>query len=136
MTEIVVTDPTIVVVLGKKQVRKDEIDALHTFGAALHRRGKTLATTKSEGVPAEIAKAYEEAGGTTLYIDGAWLVEYEKQVSPKKIIVFTNMQMQTDLDKKVPNWRERDWVIIHNPKATQEAARHVTQLLKEFGTPL
>lgn len=136
MSEIVVTDPTIVVVLGKKRVRKDEIEALRTFGRALHRRGKTLFTTKSEGAPAEVAIGYSEAGGTPHWITGDFLQQYEEQVPHKPIVIFTDMQTQTDLDKKSPDWRSKNLIVIHNPKQTQEAARQITGWLNEWNTPI
>ncbi len=122
-----------IVVLGKRTVRKTELPHLHTFGAAMAIRSKQLITTKTEGAPAAIASAYMAAGGTPIYMTGA---DYQSYTEEHPVVVFTDTKYEAHLDKIAPNWRSANWTVIHNPKATQEAADYLTQILLDLGTPL
>jgi hypothetical protein len=122
-----------IVILGKRTVRKSEIPHLETFARALFMREKQLITTRTEGVATVIAQAYAKAGGTPQYLTGA---DYLEHTSNDNVIVFTDTKYQAQLDEKQPGWKDRGWVIIHNPKATEDAATYLTQLLSDWGTPI
>ena len=130
MTE---ADTRIVVVLGKTKPRVTEIPALRAFGQALHYRGKRLFTTNSEGAPKIIREAYEEAGGQTTFLTKGFIDEFESLKKHKPVLIFSDAKFLRDLDAKVPNWRDRGWIVIHNPKETMEAARLTAQVLSELG---
>lgn len=122
-----------IVVLGKRTVRKTEEPHLATFGRVIALRGKTLVTTRTEGVAAHIAKAYADAGGTPVYMTST---DYAHWTENFPVIAFTDTKYQEHLDKVAPNWKDFDWITIHNPKATEEAAAFLINLCEEFGTPL
>ena len=124
---------TTIVVIGKKSVRKTEVAHLETFGTALALRAKQLVTTKGEGVPSIIAKAYAKAGGTPVFMTSADYADYTEN---HPVIVFTDTKYVEQLDKIAPDWRARDWCVIHNPKATEEAAAFLVQMLSDYGTPI
>lgn len=122
-----------IVVLGKRSVRKTEIPHLELFARAMIQRGKQLITTRTEGVASIIAKAFANAGGTPTYMTNQ---DYERYANSGRVVAFTDTKYQEHLDQKNPDWRTLGWVIIHNPKATEEAAAFLTKLLDDLGTPL
>ena len=122
-----------IVVLGKRTVRQSEIVHLQTFGQAMAMRGKTLVTTQNEGVASIVAAAYREAGGTPVFLTND---NYEAYTRDHPVVAFTDKSYLDQLDTKVPHWRDGNWLTIHNPKATQEAASFLTSLLAELGTPI
>jgi hypothetical protein len=117
-------------VLGKKTVHKNEVKPLRDFGHALALRGNQLVTTRGTGAPAEVAIGFAEGGGTVKFLS-----EGEKP-GERSVIIFTNSKMQKDLDETKPGWRDRNWVIINNPKETQDAGNAARIIAKERGTPL
>ena len=122
--------PVEVIVLGKKSVHKAEVKPLRDFGHALALRGNQLVIPNSPGAPAEVAIGFGEGGGTVKYLAKG------EQPGERSIIIFTNSKMQEDLDRDKPGWRDRNWVIINNPKETQEAANMARIIAKERGTPI
>ena len=123
----------LVVVLGKETVRTDEEDALRAFGDALAKRDKILYITNTRGAGKLIAEGYTAAGGPELhYIQGNFLTEFEALPVHHPIVVFTNAKMQADLNTRVPDWRERNWIVFHNQKATRQAGEWAAQLLAEL----
>lgn len=121
-----------VVVLGKASYRTSEAEALRNFGRALAIRGKQLLTTANAGAAGPIREGYTTQGGTpsmlpagTDAFDGRY-----------PVIVFTDKRMQDQLDERMPDWRTRNWIVIHNPKETEEAGRRTREILHELGTPL
>lgn len=122
-----------IVVIGKRSVRKSEIPHLETVGKALAIRKRQLVTTPTEGVASIIAAAYAAAGGTPIYMTKT---TYEDYTQSSDVIAFTDTKYQKQLDEVAPDWRSRDWLIVHNPKATEEVAAYLVQLLIEFDTPL
>lgn len=121
----------IILVLGKDNINKLEIEPLRRIGRAIAIRNKTLRTTKSPGACRAVVEGYESEGGT---------VEYTGKGNPeegvKGTLVFTSKKYQEKLDERLPDWRTRDWIVFHNRKATQDAANMIEQVLKELGTPL
>lgn len=124
------TSPSQVVVLGKRSVHKTEVKALRDFGLALALRGNQLVTTDTPGAPAEVSEGFRQGGGTVM------LLKAGETPGERPVIIFTNSKMQQDLDENKPDWRERGWLIINNPKETQEAANAARVIAKERGTPL
>lgn len=122
-----------IIVLGKRSVRKTEVPHLETFGKAMHARSKQLITTKTEGVASIVAKAYAAAGGTPQYLSKK---DYATLIEEHPVVAFTDTKYQEQLDTIHPGWKTAGWVIIHNPKATEEAAAFLVNLLDEFGTPI
>lgn len=122
-----------IIVLGKRTVRQSEIPHLQTIGIALQRRDKQLITTSTEGVASIVAAAYASAGGTPQYMTND---NYKELTEKHPIIAFTDLKYQQQLDKSAPDWRTAGWMVIHNPKATEEAATYLTQLLAEWETPI
>lgn len=122
--------PQEVIVLGKKSANKNEIKPLRDFGHALALRGNQLVVTNGPGAPAEVAIGFTEGGGKVRYLAAG------EQPGNRPVIIFTNSKMQADLDKQKPGWRKRGWIIINNPKETQEAANYARIIAKERGTPL
>lgn len=120
-----------IVILGKRTVRKTEIPHLEAFGHAMFARNKQLITTRTQGVASIVANAYASAGGTPQYLSGA---NYEELTSSDNIIVFTDTKYQEQLDENTPDWQSRGWLVIHNPKATEQAAQYLHGLLTEWGT--
>lgn len=123
----------VIVVLGKRTVRKSEIPHLQTFGTAMAIRSKQLVTTQSEGVASIVASAYAEAGGTPIFLTNE---NYESYTDQHPVVVFTDTKYQEQLDERAPHWRTADWIVIHNPKATEEVGAFLISLLEEFGTPI
>jgi hypothetical protein len=121
-----------VVVLGKRTVRASEIPHLQTFGKALATRNKTLVTTRTEGAPAIVTQAYEQAGGRAIYLNAKNRADFNDAPT----IAFTDTKYQKHLDEHVPEWKTLGWVIIHNPKATADVATFLTDLMVEYRTPL
>lgn len=128
-------DKPIVVVLGKASYRKSEQHALETFGQALAHRSKQLLTTQSP--PASAAHAvrigYEFANGRTQFLKPGDLEPFDGRYP---VVVFTDKRMQDQLDERMPNWRTRGWIVIHNIKETEEAGRKTREVLAQLGTPL
>lgn len=119
-----------VIVLGKKSVNKNEVKPLRDFGHALALRGNQLVTTRNPGAPAEVAIGFTEGGGKPQFL------KPEEGPGDRPVVIFTNSKMQADLDAEKPGWRERGWIIINNPKETQDAANYARIIAKERGTPL
>lgn len=124
-----------IVVIGKKTTRQSERPALEAFGTAMQRRAKQLITTRGEqgSVSQIIASAYQAAGGTPQFMTGA---NYKETTAGTNVIAFTDTKYVELLDKEDPDWRTRGWLVIHNPKATQDAATYLTQLLVDWDTPI
>lgn len=116
-------------VLGKRTVRQSEIPHLETIGQLIAKRDHLLITTRTEGVASIIAKAYAAAGGDVVYLGPD---DYEHWASSGRVIAFTDTKYQEHLDKTAPDWRDLDWIIIHNPKATAEAAAYLTALVDDY----
>jgi hypothetical protein len=114
-------------------VRKTEIPHLQTFGQAMAIRGKQLVTTISDGVASIIATAYAQAGGTPIFMNND---NYERYTEQHPVVVFTDTKYQQQLNDRAPHWRTANWLVIHNPKATEEVGAFLTTLLEEFGTPI
>lgn len=122
---------SIVVVLGKTSVNKLEMPHLIDIGRALAHRGHALHTTRTAGACRAIVEGYEKEGKSPTYLKpGGGLPDAEE------VIVFTDAKFQKELDSRKPNWRDEGWLIIHNRKATQQAADWIKQVLAERGTPL
>jgi hypothetical protein len=124
-----------IIVLGKKTTRKSDIAPLETFAKAMVIRTKQLITTRGEqgSVTQVIANAYQAAGGTPQFLTGA---NYDELTTTHPVIVFTDTKYQEQLDAVHPEWRTKNWLVIHNPKATEEAATYLTQLLADWDTPI
>ena len=127
------TMPDLIVVLGKRTVRKTEVPHLETFGRAMYARSKQLVTTRTEGVASIVADAYRTAGGTPILMNST---NYASYIQDHPVVVFTDAKYQAHLDATAPDWRDQNWLVIHNPKAIEEAAVFLTQILSDFGTPL
>lgn len=127
-------DKPIVVVLGKASYRNSEIEALRNFGIALAIRSKQLLTTAApNSAAAVIDAAYQEAGGTTNYLKPGDLEPFDGRYP---VVAFTDKRMQDQLDERMPDWRTRNWIVIHNIKETEEAGRKTREILASLGTPL
>lgn len=122
----------IVVVLGKASFRKSETDALLVFGRALAIRDKQLLTAKSGGALTPIIDGYETMGGTTQFLPKGT----EAFDGRYPVVVFTDKRLQDQLDERMPDWRSRNWIVIHNIAETEKAGRYVTKILDQLGTPL
>lgn len=120
-----------VIVIGKTSVNKLEVPHLFDIGRAIAHRGHVLHTTKTAGACRAVVEGYEAAGGITQYMKpGAGLPEAEE------IIVFTDIKFQKELDTRKPDWRNENWLILHNRKSTEQAMNWIKQVLVERGTPL
>lgn len=119
----------IIVVVGKESVRATEIPHLEFIGRAIAIRGKQLITSKNPGAAQHVAKGYVEAGGTIEYMTNA---NYEEITTKHPVLAFTDTKYQKLLDEHAPHHKTSDWQIIHNPKATAEAAAYIAKLLDEF----
>lgn len=118
------------VVLGKRSVRRDEVQALRDFGYAMALRGMRLITTKTPGAPEEIANGFTAAGGEPEYLkDG------ERPDAKIPVVIFTNSAMLAK-DENHKTWTERGWLIINNPKETQDAGKFARIIAAQRGTPL
>lgn len=124
--------PKIVVVLGKESVNKIEVDSLVFIGRALAARGLTLYTTKTKGAPMLIAQGYRQQSGS----EPIWLTKSNWPKSPAEVILFTDSRYQAQLTERNPKWKENDWLVFHNRRATQGAAALCRQLLEEQGLVL
>lgn len=122
----------VVVVLAKASYRGSEQPALLDFGTALAMRGKQLLTAKTGGALVPIIHAYETAGGTTAYLPKGT----EAFDGRYPVVIFTDKRLQDQLDERMPDWRDRNWVVIHNIKETETAGRYTRRILEELGTPL
>ena len=127
------TEKPIVVVLGKASFRNTEAAAMMDFGHALFTRDKQLLTTHNDGATVPIRDGFAKAGGKTQFLKQGDLEPFDGRYP---VVVFTDKRMQDQLDKRMPDWRSRNWIIIHNPKETAEAGRRTRELLIELGTPL
>lgn len=131
-------DP-IVVVLGKAKFRASEEEALVDFGRACAIRGKQLLTTKGDGAAEPIRRGYEKEGGTPKFLKQGDTEPFDGRYP---VVLFTDKRMQDQLDERMPDWRTRTgpdgktWIVIHNPKETEQAGRYTKQVLAELGTPL
>ena len=122
----------IVVVLGKTSVRNTERPFLFDMGRALAIRKLTLVTTNTSGACAEVIAGYTSEGGTPQFLEpGKGLPE-----DAQEVLVFSDTKFEAALDAKMPNWRDQNWLVFYNPKATSEAAMMTKQILAEAGTPL
>ena len=126
-------DKPIVIVLGKASFRDSEAPALADFGKALFIRGKQLLTTKSRGAAMSVEAGYISAGGDPQYLTAGDLKPFDGRYP---VVIFTDKRMQDQLDERMPDWRTRNWIVIHNPKETEEAGRRTREILKSLGTPL
>lgn len=121
-----------VVVLGKPTINKIEYDPLFFIGRALALRNKQLRTTKTEGACAAIVAGYESQGQSPEYITKGGLITE----GAESVVVFTDAKYQAKLTERYPTWKDQPWLVIHNRKATTEAATMVKQILEDLGTPL
>jgi hypothetical protein len=119
----------IIVVVGKESVRATEIPHLEAIGRAIAIRGKTLIIPKNAGAPGHVAKGYTEAGGTVEYMTRD---NYEDITTSNPVLAFTDTKYQAILEVSAPWHKTSDWQLIHNPKATAEAAAYITKLLEEY----
>lgn len=122
-----------IVVLAKAKARKDEEQDLYDFGYALALRGKTLLTTNASGAGEHIRRGYTEAGGTVQNLKPGDTEPFDGRFP---VVAFTDKRMQDQLDERMPDWRTRNWTVIHNPKETSTAGRYTREILRSLGTPL
>jgi hypothetical protein len=121
-----------IVVLGKTSINKVEYEPLYNIGRAIALRDKVLRTTATKGVCEAVIAGYVSEGGEVEYI--------KKGENPtegaKGVLVFTNSAYQAKLSERFPNWRDQNWIVFHNRKATVDAAAMIAELLEGWGTPL
>jgi len=94
-------------------------------------RQKPLVTTASPGAAALVVEGYRAEGGSPTF-----LPPNSPTPNHSRVVVFTDTKLQAALDERVPDWRERGWLIIHNPKETQEAGEAAVLILAEHGQNL
>ena len=127
-------DLSVVVVLAKASFRASEEQALRDFGTACALREKLMLTAPGAGgaiIP--ILEAYTAAGGTPKQLTAGDLEPFDGRYT---VVVFTDKRMQDTLDERMPDWRTRNWIVIHNPKETEQAGRDMRKILSSLGTPL
>lgn len=124
--------PETIVVLGKTSIHKIEYDPLFQIGRAIAIRGKTLRTTKTPGACRAVVEGFESEGKSPEYITK----NGNPGESAKGVIAFTDAKYLAKLEQGMPNWKELNWIVFHNRKATQEAAKMIEEILRELETPL
>lgn len=91
--------------LGHTRATNHTLDALHTFGYGLYLHGQALRTTKSRGVAAAVTSGYNAAGGHVHYVEAGDLPHDD-------VVLFTDDAFEAQLDKKLPDWRQRPWITV------------------------
>lgn len=126
------SNATTILVLGKPSIHKIEYDSLYAIGRAIAIRNKILRTTQTKGACRAVVEGYEAEKGVVQYIT--------KDMNPTEgvagVLVFTDAKYQAKLDERLPDWRNEDWIVFHNRKATTEAHNMIKQILDDLGTPL
>lgn len=124
------TEKRPVIVIGKRTCSPLEQDALHTIGYGLATVGRPLHTTASPGAPAHIIEGYRAAGGEpTIHTAGLGNVDGET-------ICIPDIDLATKLDQKVPDWDDRDWIVLHDEELLIDWASAMVSILEETGRSL
>lgn len=130
--EPTISSSEVIVVLGKTSIHKIEYEPLFRIGRAIAIRGKTLRTTKTPGACRAVVEGYESEGKSPEYITKAG----DPGEGAKGVMAFTDAKYLQKLDTGMPGWKDLNWIIFHNRKATTEAARMIEEILRDLETPL
>lgn len=102
-----VDNPSTIVVIGTTHLDKDQDEAVRDLGRAIAHVGKTLITTKAPGVASAVAAGYQLSGKKATYLKAGTAPETEN------VVVLGNNDFLTKLEDRLPDYRDRGWLIIH-----------------------
>lgn len=97
--------PPSIIVLGKTSLTDHERDALETFGWGLADLNQELLTTASKGTAEAVSTGYRAR-------------KRKPKILPKGdlphdfVVVFLDDETRSQLDDRLPNWKERRWVDV------------------------
>ena len=122
---------TNVIVIGKREIRPDEYDALHLLGYAIAHVGNELHTTPTPGAPRAVADGYELAGKTP-HMHTAQLA----QVKGDTICVL-DRDLADRLTKVRPGWDDDPtWTLLSAPYEVLDFADITAGWLEATGRSL
>ena len=116
-------------VLGKADVSEHEALLLAKIGAAIALRGHLLALAAAPGTAMAVRTGYLAAHpqGQVLPLTG---------VPDGATIVVLDETYEQRLTQRLPDWRERGWIVIPDDVTLEAFVEILHLVMAEFGTPL
>ena len=115
------TSPDSIIVLGKTVTTPAEDDALSTLGYFIAKQEQQLLTTPSAGAPMAVGIGYFEGGGTPKMLERGDLPHDD-------VIVIFDDALGNALDKRLPDWMTRPWIVVRPERLDDFVSMYITVL--------